>query len=239
MEEAGFRRPVSSLRSSLERHPHFSIIAEFKRGSPTKGRFSTDGDPAGIARMYDEAGAAALSVLTDEKYFYGSLADLQAVRNATSLPLLRKDFIIDEFQILEAKAYGADAVLLIAAILDREHLLELHSAATELGLETLVELYESKEIDTMNLDLMKLIGINNRDLKTFETDLRRTVQLAPFLPADVTVVSESGIKSARDLVALRMAGIRSALIGETFINSDHPGKTLRMMLDGYIDAYQG
>lgn len=231
-----FRQPARSLIRSLVHNPQFGIIAEIKKGSPTKGRFMQVCDPAEIAKMYEDAGAAAISVLTDEKYFYGSLRDLESVRAHTSLPLLRKDFIIDEFQIFEAKASGADAVLLIAGILDKHQLSDLHSAAQELGLEALIELYESREIDNINFDRMKLIGINNRDLKTFTTDIQRTIQIASLLPGDIHVVSESGISTVGDLKILRKAGIRSALIGETFMTSGHPGETLRMMLDGFIHA---
>ena len=237
-QTAMFRKKSQPLSAALQRHPHFGIIAEIKKRSPTGGNYLTEYEPWQIGVMYEQAGASAVSVLTDEKYFSGSLDDLRSVRSRTALPLLRKDFILDEIQLYEAKAFGADAVLLIAALLDKHQLKDLHTAATALDLETLIELYESKEIDNIDFDLMKLIGINNRNLKSFETDLRHTQDIASLLPEDTVVVSESGIGSVSDLLVLRTAGIRSALIGETFMKSSHPGEALRSLLDGYIHATQ-
>jgi indole-3-glycerol phosphate synthase len=198
--------------------------------------FTTKFYPAEIAKMYEVAGAAAISILTDEKYFHGSLSDLGAVREHTSLPLLRKDLILDEIQLFEAKAFGADAVLLIAAALDKHQLKDLHCAARGLGLETLVELYESREIDNIDFDQMKLIGINNRNLKTFTVDIQRSIQIASLLPSNITAVSESGIVSAVDLSSLRKGGIHSALIGGFLMKSDHPGKALRSLLNEFTHA---
>ncbi len=227
-----YGRSTSDLRSSLVTAPVFGIIAEIKRSSPSAGELRTDADPAGIAEAYTAAGAAGISVLTDATFFRGSLSDLTEVRARTALPLLRKDFLIDPYQVAEAKAAGADAVLLIAAILDRGHLAELFASAFELGLQCLVELYEEKEIDILDTDRMKLIGVNNRDLRTFTIRKDHAIRVSRLLPPDVTVVSESGVAGPADLLRLRDAGIRSALIGEYCMKADSPGGALRELLEG-------
>ncbi len=224
-------RVTLRISTALRERRRFGIIAEIKKSSPTAGVFKNPYTPSELASMYEQSGAAAISVLTDEKYFSGTLEDLSAVREHTTLPLLRKDFIIDEYQLLEARSRGADAVLLIAAILDRHQIRDLQQAATALGLETLVELYDTKEIDIIDFEVTSLIGINNRDLKTFSVDLKRSVLIASLLPRNVHIVSESGIRTGQDLVLLVQNGIRSALVGECLMRSDHPGQTLRRMLD--------
>lgn len=227
-----FGRSTSSLKAGLESGPAVAIIAEIKRSSPSTGSFRRVVDPGEIAKSYGRHGASGISVLTDGRYFGGNLNDLSTVRSVTPLPLLRKDFILDEYQILEARAYGADAVLLIAANLDREHLHELFLASMELGMDCLVELYEESEIDKLALDKMTLIGANNRNLHTFEVDISRTETIAKLLPPGITLVSESGIRTSDDLKRLREGGARAALIGEQFMKSSNPGEALRKLLDG-------
>ncbi|HYQ87069.1 MAG TPA: indole-3-glycerol phosphate synthase TrpC [Bacteroidota bacterium] len=233
-----YGRTVVSLRHALRRSGGMAIIAEIKRASPAAGILRHKLDPAEVAREYSENGAAAVSVLTDERFFSGSLADLKSVRNVTSIPLLRKDFIIDEYQLHEAKAYGADAVLIIAGILDRSHLSELHDAARELGLESLVELHEAGELKLLDPDRMLLVGVNNRDLRTFAVDLDRTFTIARQLASvpEITIVSESGIRDSDDLKKLLAGGIRAALIGTTLLKSPSPGEALRELLAGLKHA---
>ena len=226
-----FGRPTVSLRNALQAPP-FGIIAEMKRASPSAGAIRDRMDPTHVAQQFASHGAAAISVLTDERFFSGTLQDLRGVRKNVHLPLLRKEFIIDEYQVFEAKAYGADAVLLIASILEASRLNDLFFAARELQLECLVELYEGSEIDKLNLDQMNMVGINNRDLRTFTVDINRTFTISHDLPKNITIVSESGITSSDDLKRLRAHGISAALIGEHFMKSEHPGKALRQLLDG-------
>jgi indole-3-glycerol phosphate synthase len=226
-----FGRQTLSLRDALLQPP-FGIIAEIKRSSPSAGTLRNSIEPTNVAEQYASHGAAAISVLTDERFFSGTLQDLQRVREIVHLPLLRKEFIIDEYQIFEARAYGADAVLLIASILESSQLNDLFLAAQELQLECLVELYEASEIDKLNLDHMNLVGINNRDLRTFSVDINRTFTISHDLPKNVTIVSESGITSSEDLKRLENHGITAALIGEHFMKSAHPGRALGQLLDG-------
>jgi indole-3-glycerol phosphate synthase len=228
-----FSRQSFSLKKALTETDPFAVIAEIKRSSPSAGELNRNVDPARIGKAYEENGAAAISVLTDGKYFNGSLEDLEAVRRVTTIPLLRKEFIINDYQIFEAKAYGADAILLIAGIVEYSHLQELFLAAHELKLECLVEIYEEREIDKLNFDLMKIVGINNRNLHTLQVDIGRTLTMAYRIPPDVTLVSESGIHTAADLKKLSSAGIQAALIGEYFMKSEHPGVTLKNMLDDF------
>jgi len=228
-----FNRRSASLHDALNRQGRFPVIAEVKRGSPSAGLFRPDASAARTAEGYAAGGAAAISVLTDERYFHGSLGDLTDVRAAVTLPVLRKDFIIDPYQIGEAKAAGADAVLLIADAAGAVLLRELQAAADEAGLETLVELYESKEIDTIETSRMKVIGINNRDLRSFSVDIRHSIELAALLPDGVLIVSESGISTADHLRELRKHGIDAALIGEHFMRSENPGKSLARLLKDY------
>ncbi|MBI1802850.1 MAG: indole-3-glycerol phosphate synthase TrpC [Ignavibacteriae bacterium] len=227
-----FERETFSLRRALNDQPVFGIIAEIKRASPSGGSLNNNVDPRNLAREYEEHGAAGISVLTDERFFSGSLDDVKKARSAVSLPILRKDFILDEYQLFEAKSAGADAVLLISAILEKSQLRDLHAAAKELGLEALVELYETDEIDKLDFDRMKLIGVNNRDLRTFTIDVNHSIELAKLMPSDITFVSESGIYSSDDLKKLSDHGIRAALIGEYFMKSDGPGKVLAELLEG-------
>ena len=194
-----------------------AIIAEVKKGSPSKGIIRADFDPLAIAQSYQRGGAACLSVLTDESYFYGSLAYLGLIRAQVDLPLLRKDFIIDPYQVVQARVAGADAILLIAAALDDEKLRELAGLATSLQLDVLLEVHDADELERALQLPVDLIGINNRNLKTFATDLGITEQLAGRIPAAQLAVAESGINDRRDIERLKAAGAKAFLIGESLM----------------------
>ncbi len=208
-----------------------SIIAEIKKASPSSGVIREDFDPFAIARIYQENGAAAISVLTEQHFFKGSLDYLSQVRRIVSLPLLRKDFIFDDYQVYEARAHGADAILLIAAILSLGQMQDLYFAALELGLCTLIEVHTAGELDrVLQLD-PPLVGINNRNLKTFKTDLNLTLSMLPDIPQGKLVVSESGIHSGEDIVRLKNAGVSAVLIGEELMRSPDIGLRLRQLLE--------
>jgi indole-3-glycerol phosphate synthase len=196
-----------------------SIIAEVKRRSPSRGVIREDFDPVRIAGEYERHGAAAVSVLTDETFFGGCNADLTAVKSAISLPVLRKEFIIDPWQIHEARAIGADALLLITAILGENQLREYREIAASLGLASLVEVHDRTELETALSAGAEIIGINNRDLRTFTTDIGTSLMLAPLIPVDRIIVSESGIRSRAEIDVLKQAGIRTFLIGEALVAS--------------------
>jgi len=215
--------PVRDFRSALEKAPYPSIIAEIKKASPSAGVFRPDFDPVAIARIYDDNGASAISVLTDEQFFQGSLEHLRAVRRAVGLPLLRKDFILDGYQVLEARLAGAEAVLLIAEVLDGEALPRLLSEIHSHGMQALVELYDKKNLPRMLDAGATIVGINNRNLRTFETRLEHTLELAAAVPAHVCLVSESGIRSRADMEKLRDAGVKAVLIGETLMRAPDIG----------------
>jgi indole-3-glycerol phosphate synthase len=206
------------------------VIAEVKKGSPSKGLIRADFEPVAIAETYAANGAACLSVLTDEHFFMGSLEYLAAIRNRVTIPLLRKDFIFDRYQIIEARAAGADAVLLIAAMLDLSKLKEFSTLAHQLGLDVLLEVHDEKELETALLTDCRLIGINNRNLNTFVTDLGTTERLLPQIPGDRFTVSESGINSRTDIVRLHNAGAKAFLIGESLMREADIGKKLRELL---------
>jgi indole-3-glycerol phosphate synthase len=207
-----------------------AIIAEVKRRSPSRGIIREDFDPAAIARTYEESGAAAVSVLTDETFFGGSNEDLTTVKSAVSLPVLRKEFIIDPWQIYETRAIGADAILLIAAVLGERELHEYHTLAASLGLASLVEVHDRAEMERALRTGAEIVGINNRDLKTFQTDIGQSLALAPLIPADRIGVSESGIHSRREIEILLQAGIRAFLIGEALIAARDIGQALKGFL---------
>ncbi|HLR33154.1 MAG TPA: indole-3-glycerol phosphate synthase TrpC [Fodinibius sp.] len=209
--------------------PGISIIAEIKKASPSKGHIRRDFDPRRIARQYQEGGASAISVLTDQPAFEGRLEYLEMTYKETSIPLLRKDFIIDPYQVKEAKAYGADAVLLIVAITQGEQLDELIHAAREFGVQALVECYSEEDFNQVPFDLVDILGVNNRDLRTFEVDLHRGVELLQRAPEDTITVSESGLDSADDLQFLAGEEIDAALIGEHFMRQPDPGKAVKRM----------
>ena len=197
-----------------------AIIAEIKKGSPSKGIIRNDFDPVAIAQAYQAGGAACLSVLTDRDFFYGDLGYLELVRKAVSLPLLRKDFIIDPYQVFEARAHGADAILLIAAALPEPRLRELTDCAVGLGLDVLCEVHDESELETTLRLPIDLVGINNRNLKTFETDLGVTERLAPLVPQDRLVVAESGITGRAEIVRLQQCSARAFLIGESLMREE-------------------
>ena len=203
-----------------------AVIAELKRASPSRGVIRRDFDPSRIAAGYERGGAAALSVLTDRDFFQGAPDHLRAARAATALPALRKDFLIDPWQVHEARAMGADCVLLIVAALDDVLLRELAELAGELGLDTLVEVHDEAELDRALRVPAPLIGINNRDLRTFETSLATTERLAPRIPADRRTVTESGIASREDVAGLRAHGVHAFLVGEAFMSAPDPGERL-------------
>jgi len=207
-----------------------AVIAEVKRKSPSKGILSRDFDPVGLARLYEREGAAAVSVLTDREFFGGEKEDLTRARRAVSLPLLRKDFIIDPCQVWESRLLGADAVLLIAGLLETEELAGLLREAGEAGLEALVEVHGEEDLTKALAAGAGLLGINNRDLRTFVTDLSMSERLAPRIPPDRAVVSESGIQTRADVERLTRAGIRAFLVGEALVSRKDPGEKLRELL---------
>lgn len=217
-----FDRTCFSLKQSLAQADNTGIIAEFKRKSPSKGWFKTASQSAPlIVGSYDDYGAAGASILTDREYFGGEMEDLLVVRRITNLPLLRKDFIIDEIQLQEAKAYGADVILLIAAMLTRQRTIALTKAAKEYGLEVLLEIHDETELDHI-CEGVDIVGVNNRNLKTFETDVDVSFRLIDKIPGDKIAISESGISDIETICALRAAGYRGFLIGETFMKEDDP-----------------
>lgn len=218
--------PVRDYRVALERPGEVRIIAEIKKASPSAGVLRADFDPVAIAQIYQTHGAACLSVLTDAPYFQGHLSYLSAIRAAIELPLLRKDFILDRYQLLEARLAGADAVLLIAECLPGDELARLHRQSHELGLQTLVELYDADNLPRVLAAGARLIGVNNRDLRTFVTRLEHTLELAPRLPAGCCLVSESGIKTRADVERLQAAGVRAILVGETLMRAADIGAAL-------------
>ena len=205
------------------------IIAEFKRRSPSKGWIKEEACPEEIVPSYAAAGASALSILTDEKFFGGSLKDIRTARPLVEIPILRKDFIIDAYQLYQARIVGADAILLIAATLEQDKCNELTEKAHSLGLEVLLEIHNTEELSYINKEI-DMIGVNNRNLGTFFTDVENSFRLAEQLPQDSVLVSESGISNPEIVKRLRTAGFRGFLIGETLMKTEHPGETLQNFL---------
>jgi indole-3-glycerol phosphate synthase len=224
-----FREARHSLHAALAARPR-AIIAEVKKASPSRGVIRADFDPVAIATMYADSGAAAISVLTEERYFQGHLDYLAAIRRTVSLPLLRKDFLFDAYQLYEARAFGADAILLIVAILPDALLHELLFLAEELNLAALVEIHDRAELERAARAGARLIGINNRDLRTFQTTLATTEELLPAVPRDAIVVAESGIESPADIDRLERAGVHAFLIGESLMRAPDPGARLAELL---------
>ena len=234
-------RPVATMRSAAEAAPpprgfaaalrdrRPGVIAEIKKASPSKGVIRPDFEPAGIARAYEAAGAACLSVLTDAHYFQGHDTFLAAARDVTALPALRKDFVVDAWQVFESRTLGADCILLIVAALDPGRLAEFDALARDLGMDVLVEAHDAAEVETALALGPTLLGINNRDLRTFETTLDTTLALLPAIPPEVTVVTESGIHSPGDVRRLRDAGVEAFLVGEAFMRADDPGAALERL----------
>jgi indole-3-glycerol phosphate synthase len=245
--EAKLRRPVEIVQQELVAAPpvrdyvaalraksDVALIAEVKKASPSAGIIRADFDPVQIAKTYEAHGAACLSVLTDEHFFQGSLDYLRAVRKAVQIPVLRKDFIIDRYQVLEARAAGADCILLIAECLDDCQLRDLYFYASELGMESLIEIYDPENLDrVLKLD-PPLVGVNNRDLRTFVTDLDQTLRLAPRLPESTLLVSESGIRTRADVDRLKAGGARAMLVGETLMRSADIGQAVDELLDSFV-----
>ena len=210
--------------------PGLSVVAEFKRRSPSAGEIRAGATPGEIARSYDEAGAAALSVLTDEPHFGGSLDDLREARAACELPVLQKDFVVDRYQLYEAAVVGADAVLLIVAALSREQLAGLYEEARGLDLDVVVEVHKEPELETALTVDAEVTGINNRNLDDFTVDVRTTFELMPDVPAGKTVVSESGIAERVTLDELERVGVDAVLIGEALMRADDPGAKLKELI---------
>lgn len=206
-----------------------AVIAEIKKASPSKGVLRADFHPADIAKSYAAHGAACLSVLTDEQFFQGSPAYLQAARAACDLPVLRKDFMIDTYQVYQARSWGADCILLIVAALELAQMQELEACAHALGMDVLVEIHGQDELDAALQLKTPLLGINNRNLRTFEVSLDNTLQLLDQLPADKLVVTESGILQRADVEIMRKANVHSFLVGEAFMRADHPGACLQQL----------
>lgn len=219
------------LSATLLNDSRVNIIAEFKRRSPSKGIIRADADPTALARAYERGGAVAVSVLTEEDFFAGSLADLEAVRQAVNLPILRKDFVFDEYQVWESAAAGADAVLLIVAALSDDELYSLRRLAEDqLGLDALVEAHSSEELKRALAAGAKMIGVNNRNLRNFDVSLDVSAQLASEAPEGVILISESGIGNHDDLIRLKDLGYRGFLIGETLMRAEDPEQALRLLV---------
>jgi indole-3-glycerol phosphate synthase len=222
-----FKTQPVSLKKYLLRKDLSGIIAEFKRKSPSKGMLNAYADAEKTTLSYMQAGASALSVLTDEKFFGGKNADLESARRVNYCPVLRKDFVVDEYQIVEAKSIGADAILLIAAVLTKEEINKFSAFAFSLGLEVLLEIHSEKEIEKISQNVgtaIQLVGINNRDLTTFVVDVNRSFELKSKLSNELTLISESGISDPKVVNDLRSAGFSGFLIGETFMKTPDPGK---------------
>ena len=221
-----YHRSRKDFVGNLRKSSGVSVIAEIKKASPSQGVIREDFHPALIAQSYEENGASAISVLTEETFFKGGLVYLQEVSAITKLPVLRKDFIVDEYQLAEARAWGADAVLIIAKITDGQQMYDLLDAAREMELQALVECYDMSDWARMDFSCVEVVGVNNRDLETFQVDLHRGTELLKLAPESVVKVSESGIGRPEDLLKLAEQGVHSALIGEHFMRASDPGTEL-------------
>lgn len=245
LEAARARRSEDELRAALADAPPvrdffgplaaegpIRLIAEVKKASPSAGVIRADFDPVAIARIYEQHGATCLSVLTDESYFQGSLEYLRDVREAVNLPVLRKDFLVDSYQLLEARVAGADAVLLIAECLDDCQLRKLHNEAIELGMTPLVELYDPVNLPRVLEAGATLVGVNNRNLHTFEVDLEHTLRMRREIPGECVLVGESGIKTREDVLRLEAAGVDAILVGESLMRETDIGAAVDALLHG-------
>ena len=239
---AARRLPMGQLQEALETAPavrdclphlmssEMSVIAEVKRSSPSKGALASIGDPAGLAATYEEAGAHVVSVLTEQRRFGGTLADLDAVRKAIDLPILRKDFMVDEYQFYEARAHGADVVLLIVAALSKNQLEDYFHLSTELGMRSLIEVHTNDELERA-LDISpEIIGVNSRNLKTLEVDSRAFAELIPQIPSSIARVAESGISTREDVVFAQECGATAILVGEALVRSESPSVAINQLL---------
>lgn len=233
-QQPSFHAPTLSLAKAL-RQEQLAIIGEIKKASPSKGTIRPVFDVPELARQYKTGGAAAVSVLTEPDYFDGSLDYLAQARQTIDLPLLRKDFIVDPYQLVEARAYGADAVLLIATSLERQQLYDLHAYASELDLACLVEAYTQEDLEKIDFDQVEILGINNRDLRTFTVDVDHSLRLFQQVPESVVKVSESGLQTSHDLSHVRHNGLDAVLIGETFMRAHDPGAKLAELAAGTTD----
>ncbi|PWT85312.1 MAG: indole-3-glycerol phosphate synthase TrpC [Blastocatellia bacterium] len=225
-------RPAGRFLAAVAADDRINIVAECKRRSPSRGVLRANYDVRAIATSYAEAGAAAISVLTEPSFFDGSLADLEAVRTAVDLPLLRKDFVVSEYQLFEAKAAGADAVLLIVSALAPTMLAVLMRRAKAIGLDTLVEVHDLSELERALDASAQIIGVNNRNLRTLAVDMNASETLISAMPREVVAISESGLRGSADLLRLRDLGYRAFLIGERLVTASDPGAGLRAILDG-------
>ena len=234
-EQADLASPVRGFVDNMRRKleaGQSAVIAEIKKASPSKGVLREDFDPASIAASYEQGGAACLSVLTDADYFQGSEAYLKQARSACELPVLRKDFMIDSYQVYEARAMGADCILLIVAALTDSQMQDLAQLAQHLGMDVLIEVHDREEMERALQIPLPLIGINNRNLRTFETSLRTTIDMLDMIPEDRIVVTESGILSPDDVRLMREHHVNAFLVGEAFMRADNPGEALAQMFAG-------
>jgi indole-3-glycerol phosphate synthase len=239
---AARRLPMGQLQEALEIAPavrdcfphlmssEMSVIAEVKRSSPSKGALATITDPAGLAAQYEEAGAQVVSVLTEQRRFGGSLADLDVVRKAIELPILRKDFMVDEYQFYEARAHGADVVLLIVAALSKNQLEDYYHLSTELGMRSLIEVHTNDELERALEISPEIIGVNSRNLKTLEVDARAFAELIPQIPSSIARVAESGISTRDEVVFAQECGATAILVGEALVRSESPTVAINQLL---------
>ena len=225
-----FNKKTNSLSKSITNLP-FGIIAEHKRRSPSKATINTNLSVEEVVNGYENAGASGISVLTDMQYFGGSLEDLLLATAAVQIPLLRKEFIVDEYQLLEAKAFGADSILLIAAVLSKQEIKQLSEFAQSLALEVLLEVHNQEELEKSIMPSLDLIGVNNRNLKTFEVSLQNSIDLSNHIPNDFVKISESGLTTTEDIKLLKSHGFHGFLIGENFMKTDNPGKSLEQFIN--------
>ncbi len=226
---------IRNFAEALKRHERIRLLAEVKKASPSKGIIRPQFQPVDIARAYEAGGAAAISVLTDEPFFQGQLDYLTRIRQTVSIPVLRKDFILDEYQVYEARVAGADAVLLIAECLPGDELPRLYECITGLGMTALVELYDPIHLDRVLAAGSTLVGVNNRDLRTFAVDLEHVIRLRPRIPTHVTLVAESGIFTAAEVQRLEEAGVDAILVGESLMRQENVEQAVRLLMGTQAD----
>ena len=230
IDQAMAMSAARGFRTALADRAQLGVISEVKRRSPSKGDLNASLDPAELARDYERGGASCLSVLTDEEFFGGSVSDLQAARAACSLPVLRKDFTVSEHDVLDARIMGADCVLLIAAALERSELIAFHALATHIGLDVLVEIHDEVELELALAADATLIGVNQRDLVTFQVDHERAVRMGGVMPDGVVKVAESGVRGPADAASLRSAGYHAVLVGETLVTAGDPAAAIQALI---------